>query len=195
MPPAREFFQQPVTICARELLGGSVMLGKTAGRIIETEAYCSGTDPACHTFFRTKARAFVEDHPAGTAYIYLNYGIHWMLNVLVCPPDGPPGFVLVRALAPTEGLPLMERRRGTAKTSAFCSGPGKLTVALGINGGLHGIDLCSPGCAMQLRVPSESPASETVLIGPRIGISRAQEFPWRFGLDVPDLSRPFPRKI
>lgn len=191
MTPGRAFFQQPVTDCAPALLGATLTLGATSGKIVETEAYCSATDPACHTFFRKKAREFVEAHPAGTAYVYLNYGVHWMLNFLILPPGGSPGFVLVRALEPRTGLEEMACRRKTARPAALCSGPGKLTAALGIEGSLHGADLLDPGSPLEVELPSGP--SGPVLAGPRIGISRAVDFPWRYGLPSPHLSKSFPK--
>ncbi len=146
--------------------------------MVETEAYLTLGDEACHTFKRPSARAFVERNKPGAAYIYFNYGMHWMLNVLV---KGAPrsGLILIRAIEPRRGLTIMQARRGTSDLHRLCSGPGKLTQALAITSRHHEIDLC--GGARRGFAPRENPAVP-VATGPRIGISRAQEVPWRFTL-------------
>ena len=108
IPPS--FFQRDPLICSRELIGTELVWGPCAGIIVETEAYLAQDDEACHAFFRPSIRAFIERNIAGTAYIYLNYGVHWMLNVLV--KGDAHGFVLIRALRPTSGLDIMRARRG-----------------------------------------------------------------------------------
>lgn len=141
--------------------------------MVETEAYDAEGDAACHTFFRPAARAFVENHQAGAAYVYLNYGMHWMLNALV--KGQRTGFVLVRALEPVVGIDAMKKARGLEALHALCSGPGKLTRALGITGADHGKDLCTdPRQGFHAGAPGKISAS------PRIGISRAMERLWRF---------------
>jgi DNA-3-methyladenine glycosylase len=173
----REFFQRDPLACARELVGCELVVDGCGGIVVETEAYAARGDEACHTFTRPSSRRFVAERPAGTAYVYLNYGVHWLLNFLV--KDGPEdGFVLVRALEPTRGLEAMGARRGTAVPEKLCSGPGKLTRALGIAGELHGCDFFSLEGA-GLRRPEKR---ASVLAGPRIGIRRAADFPWRFVL-------------
>ena len=175
-PLAAEFFQVDPLACARALIGARLVWGRCAGIVVETEAYLTYDDEACHTFFRPSTRRFVEMNPAGTAYVYLNYGVHWMLNVLV---KGAPreGFVLIRALEPTHGLHLMRKRRGLDGIRQLCSGPGKLTQALNIGVRHHEMDLCSdPQHAFTEGNPCE------VVADGRIGISRAQEFPWRYTL-------------
>lgn len=178
----REFFQRDPVTCARELIGCELIWDRCAGIIVETEAYSAVDDEACHTFFRPSARKFIADHAPGFAYVYFNYGMYWLLNVLV-KGGAEDGFVLIRAIEPTQGIPLMEkRRRGRAepqkpsKLETLCSGPGKLTVALGIDGADHGRDLCR-----QLKFGFR-PASAEVRwkSGARIGISRAIGLPWRF---------------
>lgn len=145
------------------------------GIVVETEAYSVADDEACHTFARPGARAFVADHPAGTAYVYLNYGMYWLLNVLV-KGGAEDGFVLIRALEPTCGLAAMRVRRKTADPLALCSGPGKLTRAMAITGADHGIDLCArPGRSFRGR---RRPVAITTDV--RIGISRATALPWRY---------------
>lgn len=171
----RSFFRQPPLVCARELIGAQVVWEDCAGTIVETEAYSTEGDEACHTFMRPTARAFVESHPEGTAYVYLNYGVHWLLNVVVKAPSEH-GFVLIRALEPHIGIEQMQERRGLEKLTALCSGPGKLTQALGVKGIEHGRDLCAGG-NIGFRQRSEP---VEVLTDVRIGISKAAELPWRF---------------
>lgn len=170
-------FQRDPLLCARELIGMQLVWDRCAGIIVETEAYLTENDEACHTFFRAKARNYVERNRAGAAYIYLNYGVHWMLNVLV---KGAPrtGFVLIRAIEPTKGIDLMQRRRGTKNIRQLCSGPGKLTQALRITVRDHEIDLC----ADPTRCFRERKFEPEVVADPRIGITRAADLPWRFTL-------------
>jgi DNA-3-methyladenine glycosylase len=161
--------------CARSLVGAQLVWDACRGVIVETEAYTDGAeDEACHTFFRPSAREFVRRHRAGAAYIYFNYGMHWLLNVLVKGQRN--GFVLIRAVEPTLGLASMRRRRRRADPMSLCSGPGKLCQAFRITGRHHGINLCAGG-ARTLLVPSAQPRVET---GPRVGISRSVDLPWRF---------------
>lgn len=179
------YFERSPVDCARGLIGCRFDWRGCSGRIVETEAYAAKADAACHTFFRPSAREFVEEHSAGTAYVYLNYGVHWMFNILTRGPDGP-GFVLFRALEPISGLGKMEYRRGLKVPEKLCSGPGKLTQALGIRGTDHGREfLDRPDCGL-----FQGEAAK-ILAGGRIGISRAQELPWRFALaGSVHLSRP-----
>ncbi len=171
---SREFFQRSPRVCARALIGAELRWGGCAGIVVETEAYEAEGDAACHTFSRPSARAFVENHGAGTAYVYLNYGMHWLLNVLVKGPRQ--GFVLVRAIEPTAGDEAMRSRRGTDAMRALCSGPGKLTQALGIGGSVHGRDLCADEeFAFHARAGRPPVAADG-----RIGISAAADLPWRY---------------
>lgn len=175
MKITREFFQRDPRICSRELIGCELLWNGTGGVIVETEAYSVRNDEACHTFHRPSSRAFVSEKSPGTAYVYLNYGMHWLLNFLV-KGGSEYGFVLIRALEPTRGIEEMRQRRGVAEMKNLCSGPGKLTRALGMDGDFHGRDIFeSPG--LKLILPSDSPE---ILEGPRIGISRSAELPWRF---------------
>jgi DNA-3-methyladenine glycosylase len=185
-PLDRSFFQRDPVTCARELIGCTLRWGRCAGVIVETEAYGAMNDEASHTWSRPSARAFVAKHPPGAAYVYFNYGMHWMLNVLVKGGAGD-GFVLFRAIEPTEGIPAMIRRRAENLKSKsvnpkshewLCSGPGKLAQALGVTGRDHGRDFCA-GTAAGF-VGSSSVVE--IEAGPRIGISRAQHLPWRFML-------------
>jgi len=181
----RGFFQRDPLTCARELIGCQLLWNGAGGLIVEVEAYAQEGDEACHTFHRPSARKFIADHPPGAAYVYMNYGVHWLLNVLVKGGAGGEnnGFVLIRALEPTRGLREMEyrrlaRARGPLVFSlhALCSGPGKLTQALAVDGRDHGRDLCAGGPIGFLPPPSP-PAIEADV---RIGISKAAHLPWRF---------------
>lgn len=182
------FFERDPVVCARELIGARLRWNRCVGRIVETEAYHSVGDPACHTWSRPSARAFVATHDAGDAYVYLNYGVHWMFNVLVKSSQGS-GFVLFRALEPLAGVEEMRDRRAGVKDHHLAAGPGKLTRALGIDGTAHGMRfLNEEGCG----IIHDGDALEAC-VGGRIGITKATEFPWRFGDPAsPSLSRRFP---
>jgi DNA-3-methyladenine glycosylase len=179
----RTFFQRDPLTCAREMIGCELVWNGCAGIIVETEAYTATNDEASHTFFRPSARTFIAEQRAGAAYVYFNYGMYWLLNVLV-KGGSEDGFVLFRALEPTRGLPAMTARRsvrrappaGSRAATWLCSGPGKLTVALGIDGRDHGRYLCADA-AVGFRAPRRPPA---VIADLRIGISRAAHLPWRF---------------
>ena len=164
------------TECARELIGCRFEWHGCAGVIVETEAYEAEGDPACHTDFRPTARRFVEEHEAGAAYVYLNYGVHWLFNVLV-KGGSRGGFVLFRALEPVEGLERMRFRRKRKKPRELCSGPGKLTQALGIDGRAHGQDLFS---LPHSRIIVGRCGGETPVACRRIGISKGQDRLWRY---------------
>jgi DNA-3-methyladenine glycosylase len=151
--------------------------GECSGVVVEVEAYAAIDDEAAHTFTRPSARSFIERNKAGTAYVYFNYGVHWMLNVLV--KGNANGFVLIRALEPRQGIELMKRRRGVNDLRQLCSGPGKITQAFAISGRHHEIDLCSDPrhCFV-----SNSRSTFDVVADKRIGISRSAHLPWRFTL-------------
>lgn len=172
-----EFFQSDPLTCARGLIGCEILWKGCGGIIVETEAYSVRDDEACHTFSRPSSRAFVAAHPPGRAYVYLNYGVHWLLNFLV-KGGAEDGFVLIRALEPTCGLAAMQRRRGAEARKKLCSGPGKLTQALGIGQAQHGFDF-TKDAGLQLVRNRAIPRVES---GPRIGISKAVDLPWRFVL-------------
>ncbi len=160
------------------MIGTELVWEKCAGLVVETEAYLVEGDEASHTFKRPSTRAFVERNKPGAAYIYFNYGVHWMLNVLV--KGGPrDGLILIRAIEPRRGLAIMRKRRGVEDVRRLCSGPGKLTQALDITKRHHEIDLSSDPahCFRARRDPEVS-----VVADRRIGISRAKDFPWRFTL-------------
>src|SRR5438876_9380537 len=137
----REFFQRDPLTCARELIGTELVWGDCSGIVVEAEAYAAVDDEAAHTFTRPSARSFIERNKAGAAYVYFNYGVHWMLNVLV--KGDANGFVLIRALEPRRGVELMKQRRGVNDLRQLCSGPGKVTQAFAVTGGDHEMDLCA----------------------------------------------------
>ena len=154
--------------------------------VVETEAYSATNDEAAHTFTRPSARSFIERNRAGAAYVYFNYGVHWMLNVLV-KGGATDGFVLIRALQPHRGISLMRKRRGIENEKRLCSGPGKLTKALDVTGRHHEIDLCRDPRHCFTRGASTG----EVVASRRVGITRSADFPWRFTLrDSPFVSRP-----
>jgi len=176
--PGSFFIRDPLT-CAADLIGAELVWGKCVGLVVETEAYLVEGDEACHTFSRPSAREFVRRNNPGAAYIYFNYGVHWMLNVLV--KGGPrDGLILIRAIEPRRGIALMRKRRGVEDLRRLCSGPGKLTQALDITKRHHEIDLCAdPRNAFHPRLNGDV----EVVADARIGINRAKEFPWRFTLE------------
>lgn len=180
------FFQRDPLACARDLIGTELVWNGCAGIVVETEAYLTENDEACHTFWRPSTRAFVARNKPGAVYIYLNYGIHWMLNVLA---KGAPrtGLILIRALEPTKGIEVMKRRRGVDNLRQLCSGPGKLTQAFAIDQRHHEISLCAtPTRSIRPRAHS----GVAVVADARIGITRAADLPWRYTLrDSPFVSR------
>jgi DNA-3-methyladenine glycosylase len=172
-----ELLSGSVVDAARGLVGWTVRHGETAGRIVETEAY-HDTEPACHAFAGLTERTRVLFGPPGLAYVYRSYGIHAMLNA-VSESEGVGAAVLIRALEPTDGLELMRlRRSGLEDPEALCSGPGKLTQALGIGLDLNETDLRSGPIRIE-PPPAGAPAPE-IAIGPRIGITKAAALQWRF---------------
>ncbi len=169
------FFDRSVHDVARELIGCRLFHAGCGGTIVETESY-ERDDPACHAFAGLTPRTEVLFGPPGRAYVYLSYGIHSLLNA-VAEAEGEPAAVLIRALEPTTGLQKMRARRGGRPDHELCAGPGKLTEALGIGLDANGADLCEQ--PFRLLGPEPCWAGE-VLSGPRIGISKAVERPWRF---------------
>jgi DNA-3-methyladenine glycosylase len=172
----RAFFDRSVHDVARDLIGCRLFFEGCGGTIVETESY-HRDDPACHAYVGLTARTEVLFGPPGQAYVYLSYGIHRLLNA-VCEPEGEAAAVLIRALEPTTGLERMCERRGERPDADLCSGPGKLTEALGIGLAQNDTDLCSDPF---LLLPRQDQAPE-VVAGPRVGISKAVDLPWRFSL-------------
>jgi len=173
----RPFFQRDPLTCARKLIGTELIWGDCSGVVVEVEAYAAIDDEAAHTFTRPSARSFIERNKAGAAYVYFNYGVHWMLNVLV--KGDANGFVLIRALEPRKGIERMQKRRGVNDVKRLCSGPGKLTQALGITGRHHEMNLCADA---QHCFRSNTRQSFDVVADKRISISRSAHLPWRFTL-------------
>jgi DNA-3-methyladenine glycosylase len=169
------FFRRDPITCARELVGTELTWGKCSGTIVETEAYLAENDEASHTFSRPTARAFIERNKAGAAYVYFSYGSHWMLNVLV--KGASNGFVLIRAVQPLRGIPLMKKRRGVEDERRLCSGPGKLTQAFDITDRHHEMNLCVD---RRHCFAHSSDDDVDVVADQRIGITRSAQHPWRF---------------
>jgi DNA-3-methyladenine glycosylase len=169
------FFRRDPIRCARELVGAELIWGKSAGKIVETEAYLAEDDEACHTFSRRTARSFIERNKAGAAYIYFSYGAHWMLNVLVKGETN--GFVLIRAVEPLRGIELMKKRRKVDDERRLCSGPGKLTEAFDITDRHHEMNLCADPRYCFAYTSNED---VDVVADERIGITRSVHHPWRF---------------
>ena len=188
MPPARldrRFFARSVHAVAPELIGATLLIDGVGGRIVEVEAY-HHTDPAAHSFRGPTERNAVMFGPPGHAYVYRSYGIHWCLN-FVCEREGSASAVLIRALEPLEGLARMRRRRGLADERLLCSGPGRLCQALGVTLRHNGLALDAAPFALSPR-----DGKPEVVSGVRIGISKAVELRWRYGLKGSKfLSRPF----
>jgi DNA-3-methyladenine glycosylase len=183
-----EFFARSVHAVARELIGCRLFYEGCGGTIVETESY-ERDDPACHAYVGLTKRTEVLFGPPGRAYVYLSYGIHSLLNA-VAEPDGEAAAVLIRALEPTAGLDAMRSRRGDRPDTDLCSGPGKLTEALGIGLDANGADL---GAEPFLLTPPEPGWDGDIITSPRVGITKAVERPWRFSLaGSPYVSRPRP---
>ncbi|MCA9063326.1 MAG: DNA-3-methyladenine glycosylase [Planctomycetaceae bacterium] len=178
-----EFFQRSHLTVAEALIGCTLVWDGVGGIVVETEAYAAEGDAACHTSFRPSARDFFARHSPGTAYVYLNYGVHWLLNVLT-----EDGIVLLRALQPTRGLKQMARRRGKSGENELCSGPGKIGQALRLSGRDHGTSLLTLKRCFLRRAPD---IRLTVCSDYRVGLSRAVDYPWRFlAEDHPCVSVP-----
>jgi DNA-3-methyladenine glycosylase len=181
-PLEADFYERPVLEVARALIGCRVEHRGTAGVIVETEAYHE-SEPACHAFVGLTPRTSTLFGPPGRAYVYRSYGIHALLNA-VCEPEGVGAAVLIRALQPISGLDLMHERRvhgARARPNGeeyLCSGPGKLTQALGVSLRENAGSLCDG--AVRILPPTAKWSEPVILTGSRIGISRAVELPWRF---------------
>jgi DNA-3-methyladenine glycosylase len=181
----RTFFRRSVLEVAPDLIGVTLLVGGVGGRIVEVEAYRQ-TDPAAHSFRGPTSRNAVMFGPPGYVYVYRSYGIHWCVN-FVCEPKGSASAVLIRAIEPTVGLSAMRRRRGVADERLLCSGPGRVCEALRITHAQNGSALDEPPFALFARAEKVE-----VITGPRIGITKAVEKPWRYGLEGSRfLSKPF----
>jgi DNA-3-methyladenine glycosylase len=172
-PLGADFFDRSVHAVARDLVGCTLLYEGCGGVVVETESY-EADDPACHAYVGLTERTRALFGPPGHAYVYLSYGIHSLLNA-VAEPEGEAAAVLIRALQPTHGIELMRERRGAKDDSELCSGPGKLTEALGIDLSDNEADLTRE--PFLLTPPAEPPR---IVTGPRIGITKAVERPWRF---------------
>ena len=185
----RSFYAHSVHDVARDLLGCVVRHGATAGRIVETESYHM-EEPACHAYVGVTARSQVLFGEPGHAYVYFSYGIHSLLNA-VAEARGTGAAVLIRALEPFEGIELMRARRGVEHVEDLCSGPAKLTQALGIGLELNGTSLVDGPIEVLAREPGAR--EPRIVIGERIGITKAADLPWRFcDADSRHVSRPWP---
>ena len=182
----RDFFARSVHEVAPDLIGATLLFNGVGGMIVEVEAY-HHTEPAAHSFGGKTERNAVMFGPPGFAYVYRSYGIHWCVN-FVCEAEGSASAVLIRALAPTHGLAAMRRRRGVRDERLLCSGPGRLTQALGITHAHNALALDRPPFELLARA-----GAVEIAVGPRIGITKAADKPWRYGLAGSRfLSKPFP---
>jgi DNA-3-methyladenine glycosylase len=180
-------FNAPSTDVARALIGVVLRVDGVGGRIVETEAY-DRDDPASHSHRGSTERNASMFGPPGHAYVYRSYGIHWCLN-FVCRESGHGAGVLIRAVEPLQGLSRMRERRGLQDVRLLCAGPGRVAQALGITREHDGLPLDQPPFEL---LPAD--AACEIACGPRIGITKAMDMPWRFGLAGSRfLSRPFPR--
>jgi DNA-3-methyladenine glycosylase len=181
----RDFFARSVHKVAPDLIGATLLFKGVGGLIVEVEAY-HHTDPAAHSFGGRTERNAVMFGPPGFAYVYRSYGIHWCLN-FVCEKEGSASAVLIRALEPTTGIAAMKRRRGVKELRQLCSGPGKICEALGITRAQNALVLDASPFHLFART-----APVKIVKGVRIGITKAAEMPWRYGLkDSKFLSKPF----
>jgi DNA-3-methyladenine glycosylase len=181
----RAFFARSVHEVAPDLIGATLLVNGVGGIIVEVEAYHQ-TDPAAHSFRGPTARNAVMFGPPGFVYVYRSYGIHWCVN-FVCEKQGSASAVLIRALEPTRGLAAMRRRRHLTDERTLCSGPGKLTEALGITGAHNALALDAPPFKLFART-----SRPQIVFGVRIGITKAADLPWRYGLKGSKfLSKPF----
>jgi DNA-3-methyladenine glycosylase len=182
---SKSFFDRGVHEVARELVGATFLLNGVGGVIVEVEAY-HHSEPAAHSYGGRTERNAIMFGPPGYAYVYRSYGIHWCVN-FVCEPANSASAVLIRALRPTAGVAIMRRRRRLRDERLLCSGPGRLCEALGITRAHNGLALDrAPFALFAPLKPVE------IALGPRIGLTKATDLPWRYGLQQsPFLSRPF----
>ena len=183
----RAFFGRSVHEVAPDLIGATMLVNGVGGLIVEVEAY-HHTEPAAHSYNGPTPRNQIMFGPPGFAYVYRSYGIHWCVN-FVCEEEGSASAVLIRALEPTHGLAAMRRRRHLQEVHSLCSGPGKLTEALGITIAQNALPLDRPPIALHARTEEVE-----VVAGIRIGITKAVELPWRYGVKGSKfLSKPSPK--
>ncbi len=188
----RAFYERGVVEVAQDLVGCVLRHGETAGVIVETEAYHE-SEPACHAHVGLTGRTHILFGPPARAYVYRSYGIHALFNA-VAEDEGVGAAVLIRALEPLEGLELMRERRGLQRAEDLCSGPGKLTQALDLELDLNGSDL--RGGPIAIEPPRPGWEAPELLVGPRIGITKAAELPWRFcAAGSRSVSRPWPKGL
>jgi DNA-3-methyladenine glycosylase len=182
-------YERSVHEVARDLVGCTLRHGRTAGRIVEVESYHQ-EEPACHAFIGPRPRTEVLFGPAGHVYVYRSYGIHALVNV-VAEAEGVGAAVLIRALEPVDGIELMRSRRGGARDEELTNGPGKLTEALGIGLEMNGLAL--EGGPLVIEPREAGGRDPQIVTGPRIGITKAVDLPWRF-CDATSryVSRPWP---
>jgi DNA-3-methyladenine glycosylase len=184
-PIKRSFFARSVHEVAPDLIGATLLVNGVGGVIVELEAY-HHTDPAAHSFRGPTPRNQVMFGPPGFVYVYRSYGLHWCIN-FVCEPAGSASAVLIRALQPTQGIPAMRRRRKLRDERLLCSGPGKLTQALGISHAHNELPIDAPPICLYART-----SEPDIVAGVRIGITKAIDLPWRYGLKGSKfLSKPF----
>jgi DNA-3-methyladenine glycosylase len=181
----RSFFARSVHAVAPDLIGATFLFNGVGGRIVEVEAY-HHTEPAAHSYRGQTERNAVMFGPPGYSYVYRSYGIHWCVN-FTCEPKGSAAAVLIRALEPLEGIAKMRRRRGVHDLRLLCSGPGRLCEALGITRAHNGLVLDKPPFELH-----PGPGEVEIAVGPRIGLTKAVDLPWRYGLKGSRfLSKPF----
>lgn len=182
----RKFFARSVHDVAPDLIGATLLVDGVGGIIVEVEAY-HHTEPAAHSFNGPTPRNMVMFGPPGFLYVYRSYGIHWCMN-FVCEKEGSASAVLIRAIEPTHSIPAMRRRRGLHDERTLCSGPGKLCEAMAVTGKHNGLALDTPPIAIYARTRKPE-----IVSGIRIGITKAVELPWRYGLKGSKfMSKPFP---
>ena len=182
----KKFFARSVHEVAPALIGATLLVDGVGGIIVEVEAY-HHTEPAAHSFNGPTPRNMVMFGPPGFLYVYRSYGIHWCMN-FVCEKEGSASAVLIRAIEPTHGIPAMRRRRGLQDERLLSSGPGKLCEAMAVTGKHNGLALDTPPIAIYARTRKPE-----IVSGLRIGITKAVELPWRYGLKGSKfMSKPFP---
>jgi DNA-3-methyladenine glycosylase len=187
--PGRDFYARSVHEVARDLIGCVVRHGETAGRIVETESYHMD-EPACHAHVGVTGRTHTLFGEPGRAYVYFSYGIHSLLNA-VAEDEGVGAAVLIRALEPVAGIEEMRERRRLERVDDLCSGPGKLTQALGIGLALNGTSLVDGPIEVVAR--ERASRDPRIVVGERVGITKAAKLPWRFcDADSRHVSRPWP---